>query len=118
VFGDKPHVAVVSAVSSLYGYDWEYSDSSSEILILSGRTDDCRDVTEQWLAKHLPVNYRELHMRKTGDHRKDSVVKEEIFWRDIAPNYNVLGVFDDRDQVVRMWRSIGLTCFQVAPGNF
>ena len=27
-------------------------------------------------------------------------------------------VFDDRDKVVKMWRDNGLTCFQVAPGNF
>jgi len=27
-------------------------------------------------------------------------------------------VFDDRQQVVDMWRQNGLTCFQVADGNF
>ena len=30
----------------------------------------------------------------------------------------VLCVFDDRDKVVQMWRDMGLTCMQVAPGNF
>ena len=30
----------------------------------------------------------------------------------------VVAVFDDRDKVVKMWREIGLTCMQVAPGNF
>jgi hypothetical protein len=27
-------------------------------------------------------------------------------------------VLDDRDQVVTMWRGLGLTCLQVAPGDF
>lgn len=36
----------------------------------------------------------------------------------IAPYYRVTAVFDDRQQVVDMWREIGLTCCQVAPGNF
>ena len=36
----------------------------------------------------------------------------------IEPFYDVLCVLDDRDQVVRMWRHRGLTCLQVAPGNF
>ena len=36
----------------------------------------------------------------------------------INGKYNVLGVFDDRDQVVSVWRSLGLTCFQVNWGNF
>ena len=31
---------------------------------------------------------------------------------------DVFAVFDDRQQVVDMWRSNGLTCFQVADGDF
>ena len=31
---------------------------------------------------------------------------------------DILCVFDDRDKVVKMWRDSGLTCFQVAEGNF
>ena len=27
-------------------------------------------------------------------------------------------VVDDRDRVVKLWRSLGLTTFQVAEGNF
>jgi hypothetical protein len=31
---------------------------------------------------------------------------------------NVFAVFDDRQQVVDMWRDNGLTVFQVAEGDF
>jgi hypothetical protein len=34
-------------------------------------------------------------------------------WKD-----DVVAVFDDRDKVVNMWRENGLTCMQVAYGNF
>ena len=37
----------------------------------------------------------------------------DMDWKD-----NVEMVFDDRQKVVDMWREIGLTCMQVAPGNF
>ena len=57
-------------------------------------------------------------MRKTGDNRKDSIIKEEIYRNLIEPNYNIEFVLDDRNQVVDMWRRIGLTCLQVADGNF
>jgi hypothetical protein len=57
-------------------------------------------------------------MRKAGDDRKDSLVKEEIYNNNIAPKYNVFLVLDDRDQVVKFWRSKGLQCWQVAPGAF
>jgi hypothetical protein len=30
----------------------------------------------------------------------------------------VVGVLDDRNRVVRMWRGLGLLCCQVAPGAF
>ena len=57
-------------------------------------------------------------MRATGDQRRDSIVKLEIFDQEIRDRYHVIGVFDDRQQVVRMWRALGLTVFQVAEGDF
>lgn len=87
------------------------------IIYMSGRSDEFRDVTERWLIDNaLPAD--SLYMRAAGDHRKDSVVKHELFDKNIRYTYNVLGVFDDRNQVVEMWRAIGLTVFQVADGNF
>ena len=50
--------------------------------------------------------------------RKDSVVKQEMFMAHIAMKYNVLYVLDDRNQVVQLWRSLGLKCLQVADGAF
>ncbi len=89
----------------------------TQIIIISGRTDDCRIQTERWLEKH-GVKYSALYMRKTGDYRKDSIIKEELYGENIANKYNVRFVLDDRQQVVDMWRSLGLTVFQVAEGNF
>jgi len=50
--------------------------------------------------------------------RKDVIIKQEIYEEHIKDKYDVLFVMDDRNQVVEFWRSIGLTCFQVAEGNF
>lgn len=87
------------------------------IIFCSGREDTYREQTERFLKKHLRAPY-ELYMRKAEDMRKDSVIKSEIYDMHIAPNYNVHFVLDDRDQVVNLWRSKGLQCWQVAPGNF
>jgi hypothetical protein len=57
-------------------------------------------------------------MRRAGDRRKDWVVKSELYREHIEPRYDVLLVLDDRDQVVRAWRGLGLTVFQVAEGDF
>lgn len=87
------------------------------IIILSGRDSVCRDKTEKWLNdNHIAYDY--LFMRPEGDNRKDSIVKRELFDNHIRGKYNVKFVLDDRNQVVEMWRSLGLKCFQVADGNF
>lgn len=88
-----------------------------KIIFCSGREDCYREQTERFIKKHLAVEY-ELHMRKTGDLRKDSIVKSEIYDGNIAPNYNVFFVLDDRNSVCEFWRSRGLVCWQVAPGDF
>lgn len=86
------------------------------ILFTSGRSDKYREVTQNWLDKHNLKGI--LLMRKEGDERKDYVVKNEIYDNYIKYNYNVVFILDDRDQVVRLWRSMGLPCLQVNDGNF
>ncbi len=88
-----------------------------KVLLVSGREDKYREPTLRFLEKHGIV-YEALYMRKTGDNRKDSLVKREIYETHIKPVYDVKFVLDDRNQVVEMWRGLGLTCLQVAEGNF
>lgn len=88
-----------------------------KIVFCSGREDTYREQTVRFLKKHLNIQY-ELHMRRADDLRKDNVIKAEIYDTHIAPNYNVSFVLDDRNQVVDLWRSKGLQCWQVAPGAF
>lgn len=95
-----------------------YYKNGHKIIFCSGREDKYREPTVQFLTKHFPGMSYKLLMRKSGDLRKDSIIKEEIFLNDIEGKYNVRLILDDRDQVVFLWRSLGLTCFQVAPGNF
>lgn len=91
--------------------------SNTKIIVLSGRTDDSRPQTERWLQQY-GVKYTHLYMRRTGDSRKDSIIKEEMYRQYIEGKYNIRFVLDDRQQVVDMWRSLGLTVFQVAEGDF
>lgn len=87
------------------------------VILLSGRDSVCRDETIQWLTKHN-IQYHALYMRPEGDMRKDNVVKRELFDNHIRDRYAVEFVLDDRNQVVDMWRSMGLKCYQVAEGDF
>jgi hypothetical protein len=108
---DRPNPPVVAAVRAMHA-------AGHRVIFCSGRTEDCRDATERWLAEHVGVPYEALHMRAAGDIRKDAVVKAELFDTHIRAGYHVVAVFDDRRQVVEAWRALGLTVFQVAEGNF
>lgn len=80
------------------------------VVILTGRSDVARDITEEWLDKH-GVQYNELVMRKQSDNRKDTVIKEE-FLRSIGLE-NILCCFDDLPHVAYHLRGLGLTCHLV-----
>lgn len=95
-----------------------YFNKGYKILFVSGREDKYREQTERFLKKHFPNLTYSLFMRKTGDSRKDTIIKKEIYVDNIWLNYYVKFVLDDRASVVRGWREMGLTCFQVAEGMF
>ena len=87
-----------------------------QIYILSGRSDVTKDVTVDWLSNH-GIRYDHLIMRDQDNlYMADNDLKQ-MWLNDIGVD-NVAMVFDDRNQVVDMWRSNGLTCFQVAEGDF
>jgi hypothetical protein len=77
------------------------------VFIFSGREDNCRTETANWL-KNNNIRYDKLLMRKSGDKRKDTIIKTEIFEEYIKGKYNVLTVFDDRPCVVNNWKKLGL----------
>ena len=107
---DMPNEDIISIVNL-------HKQAGYRVIIVSGRDDSCRNDTEKWLKNHS-VPYDELYMRKNGDRRKDNQVKLEIFNNYIRPFYNIKFVLDDRNQVVEMWRKLGLRTLQLADGNF
>lgn len=108
---DVPNQAVIDAVRAMHA-------AGNAIVFCTGRDEDARSETEAWLELFVGVPYEGLFMRPRGDSRRDSVVKQEVFEQDIRDRWRITGVFDDRQHVVRMWRSLGLTVFQVAEGDY
>lgn len=108
---DTPNGPVIAVVRALFAAGYR-------IVVMSGRSEECRTATEAWLSEHLGVPFTGPFMRAAGDFRKDAVVKRELFDAQIREAYDVVCVLDDRDQVVEAWRAMGLTVLQVAEGNF
>jgi len=94
-------------------------EPNHKIIFVSGRKDCYETQTREFLETHFKnINYS-LHMRKSDDNRPDDIIKKEIYHEFIENAYYVKIVFDDRDKMMKMWRSqLGLICYQVAEGNF
>ena len=105
---DKPNEPVIEMFKCL-------ADRGFEMIILSGRDAISRAETRTWL-KDQGIFPDILWMRPQGSFTPDNELKQT--WLGEIGVDNVFCVFDDRDKVVQMWRDNGLTCFQVAPGNF
>jgi len=93
-------------------------DNGGAVLYCTGRDEWCRDETAARLELYVGVPYEGLFMRADGDSRRDADVKQELFDDEIRDRWRIVGVFDDRRHVVRMWRSLGLTVFHVAEGDY
>ena len=92
------------------------SSDGYRIWILSGRSDVTHQATVDWLNKH-DIWFDHLVMRPQNHlYMPDNDLKQ--MWLDTIGVDTVAMVFDDRNQVVDMWRKNGLTTFQVADGDF
>ena len=97
-------------------------DDGNDVWIWSGRSDEVKTETEEWLHSwtffysQIPAV---LKMRQQGDHQPDDKLK--YGWYMTMNQHDkdrLVMTFDDRDRMVEMWRKRGLTCLQVAPGDF
>jgi hydroxymethylpyrimidine pyrophosphatase-like HAD family hydrolase len=87
------------------------------ILISTGRNKSQRDITIQQI-RDGGIDFEQIYMRSDSDYTPDDELKSRFLDRMIEDGYFPTMAFDDRQRVVDMFRSRGLTVFQVAEGNF
>ena len=118
---DLPNEPVLRVMESLRRF--------ADVWIFSGRSDEVRAKTVDWLVKHTSFVSSDfdsafgdrdiLTMRQEGDYTPDDTLKRQ--WFDnmlVEDRTRLVAVFDDRSRVVQMWRKAGVPCFQVADGQF
>lgn len=86
--------------------------SGHRVEIWTGRREDQRADTVTWLLDH-GITVSAIRMRSNGDRREDFIVKE-AYLKYGVPNL----IFEDRTQMVKMWRSLGIRVAQVADGDY
>lgn len=112
---DQPNKPVIDVMHCLRLF--------ADIEIWSGRSSVVKKETTDWLVTHTHFMVHDieriLKMRPENDSTPDNELKmawlQEMHHSD---RERLAGVFDDRQKVVDMWRNNGITCFQVASGDF
>ena len=112
---DKPNTPIIELAKV-------FDEAGVDVIIFSGRSESTKNETIKWLRDHL-VPFTFIRMRPTTQEERftpDDKLKEN-WLNELFPGESksrIHCVVDDRDKVVEMWRRNGLTCLQVAPGNF
>ena len=124
---DDPNLPVIKMAQMFH-------NDGFRVVIFSGRNDRSFHATVSWL-KTNDVPHDLLVMRPdkfkdkswpiangnpaTSDMRfmPDDILKKKMLDTFLDIN-DIFLVVDDRNRVVDMWRSLGLSVFQVAPGDF
>lgn len=107
---DEPNVPIIEVFKAMKAAGYIVG-------IFSGRDFISRKETEDWLYSH-GVNYDFFQMRAKNDYTPDDILKKDWLDMFIEDGHEILMVFDDRNKVVKMWRDNGITCVQVADGEF
>lgn len=95
----------------------EMADAGHNVILCSGRGEDTRGWTEDWLSKY-GIKFAKLYMRAEKDFRGDDIVKLELLNQivvDFGKKPDI--VFDDRPRVVKMWRENGVFVADVYQGT-
>jgi len=94
-----------------------------EVILITGRKEFCRKLTEKWIVKFFNKNadLRKIEnfdenftvfMRADNDHRKAVVLKKEIYENHIKGKYDVVACFDDDPEIIKMYQEYGLWTYQ------
>lgn len=108
---DKPIQHVIDLLKTL-------AAAGHRIEIWSGRSDEVIIETKLWLVRHDIDPTLLTKMRPADEQCQDDYLKLQFLRQSVYEGGVPDMVFDDRDQVVAMWRREGIPCAQVAPGKF
>ena len=103
---DEPNRPIITVMRALMV-------TGHRVEIWSGRTSRVIDKTRAWLNSN-GLAMVDARYRAEGDRTPDHELKASWLSRYGRPDL----IFDDRKSVVDMWRSHGIVCCQVAPGEF
>jgi hypothetical protein len=91
-----------------------YTSDGHELIILTGRWESYRHLTNQWLAKHgLVVDDNLLFMRPMSNYDTGPRLKQWYLENILQNQYAITIAFEDMYQIAKMFRKHDIPCWQV-----
>ena len=103
VISDEPNYPMIDIVNGLH--------SKYEIYILTSRPRMILNSTQDWLEIHR-VKYDALFMRSEENHYIKDVELKQKMYNDFIKD-DVFCAFDDRQNIIDLWTSLGIPSFKV-----
>jgi acid phosphatase class B len=113
-FQDEPIQEIIDLVKMYYNYGYY-------VVFCTSRRESIREITNEWLKLHFSqdlLTKSKLLMRPDKDHSKDYVLKPRLLKQHNIPLEDIKIILEDRNEMVKKYREMGLRVLQVADGDF
>ena len=107
---DEPYQPVLDVLHALAN-----DRLQDEIIVVTGRDERFREVSLEWLNRHVEwFSNDKLYMRPAGNREDDDTLKVKIIknWLQRHPNYKMGGIFEDRHRIIDAFRNEGWYTFE------
>lgn len=118
-FGDRYHEYHLASAFDKVGNRHICTRPGSTTVLITAMPEHYRVLRELWLAANC-IPYDELLMRRDGDRRNAVMVKRDLFEEHLVLNRATAQdaiAYDDRDDILAMYRSKGATAIKAILGK-
>lgn len=89
----------------------KYKESGHAVILLTGRPERVRGVTENWL-KDYDVQYDQLIMRGDQDREQGHIYKEKIYDNHLSDKFDVDMIIDNDPKIIEKFRRMGIPALE------
>ena len=104
-------------INSIVDLVYELWTGGFRVVLLTGRPEEYRKLTEDWLEREQIV-FDDLIMRPTNSYVEDTQIKSQLLRESGIATSSIKFILEDRKRIVDMWRKKGFTVLHVAEGNY
>ena len=92
-----------------------YKEKGYAIFLVTGRPENYRKVTLNWLADHRIPN-DVLLMRPEDNRTAAAMCKLDLYFHNLKDKFKIRAAYDDDPSVIGMWEELGIRTFQLFRG--